>query len=180
MHTLIIKAHPRASGFSHRIAETYKNKQEQLGNTVEILELTQAENIQSFPVFADENHLVEDETTKRMQEKITQADELVFIFPVWWFDAPAIMKNWIDRNFTSGFAFRYRPDGKWWDKLLSGKTAKVFATAWGPGWLIGFFMGLIWKLGRFGFVGLKSTAFKVLGNFPKLTEVQKQAFLNTL
>jgi NAD(P)H dehydrogenase (quinone) len=112
MHTLIIKAHPRASGFTHRIAESYANKRQQIGNTVEILELTDPENTQSFAIFADESHILEDDSTKRMQEKITQADELVFIFPVWWFDAPAIMKNWMDRNFTSGFAFRYRPNGK--------------------------------------------------------------------
>lgn len=107
MNILVIKSHPRASGFSHQIAETYKKKQELAGNTVEILDLTLAENQQSYSSFSDETHLMEDDSTKRMQEKITWADELVFVFPVWWFDCPAIMKNWIDRNFTSGFAYKH-------------------------------------------------------------------------
>jgi NAD(P)H dehydrogenase (quinone) len=40
-----------------------------------------------------------DETTKKIQAKITWADELIFIFPIWWGDAPAIVKNFIDCNF---------------------------------------------------------------------------------
>jgi putative NADPH-quinone reductase len=100
MHSLIIKAHPRADGFSHRIAEKYKMKQISLGNTVELLELTDKENFQEYATFVDATHVLEDATTKRMQERITQADELVWIFPVWWMDAPAVMKNFWDRNFT--------------------------------------------------------------------------------
>ena len=30
MNTLIIKAHPRTDGFTHRIAESYKSKMEKL------------------------------------------------------------------------------------------------------------------------------------------------------
>lgn len=55
------------------------------------------------------------------------ADELVFVFPIWWGDAPAILKNFIDCNFHSGFAFRYengRPIG-----LLKGKSARIIATS---------------------------------------------------
>jgi hypothetical protein len=33
-----------------------------------------------------------------------------------------------------------------------GKMTKLYATAGGPGFIIGFFMGLIWKMGRFAFV----------------------------
>ncbi len=179
MHSLIIKAHPRVDGFTHIIAETYKEKSEKSGNTATILDLCDPANFQEYATFGDGNHIIEDESTKKMQELIRAADELVWVFPVWWMDAPAVMKNFWDRNFTSGFAFRYNPDGKV-DKLLPGKTTKVFATAWGPGWIIGFFMGLIWKLWRFGFVGLKTTSFRVLGSFPKKTEIEKSDFLNSL
>jgi len=179
MHSLIITAHPRASGFTHRIAESYQKKQISLGHTVELIDLCHPDNAQSYAEFVDESHLIEDESTKRMQEKISKADELVWIFPVWWMDAPAIMKNFWDRNFTSDFAFRYLTGGKV-EKLISEKTNKVYATAGGPGAIIGFFMGLIWKMGRFGFLGMKTTTFKVLGNFPKRTEAEKLKFLETL
>jgi putative NADPH-quinone reductase len=41
------------------------------------------------------------EQTQKIQSKISIADELVFIFPVWCGAAPAAMKNFIDANFTS-------------------------------------------------------------------------------
>lgn len=179
MHSLIIKAHPRADGFTHKIAQSYKEKAEKSGNTALILDLCDTENFQDYVTFVDTNRITEDESTKKMQKLISEADELVWIFPVWWFDAPAVMKNFWDRNFTSGFAFRYNPNGKT-DKLLTGKTTKLYATAGGPGFIIGFFMGLIWKMGRFAFVGLKTTTFKVFGTFPKRSEEEKQAFLDTL
>ena len=77
-------------------------------------------------------HQAENEQSKRPREvapymmrprpckhvKIKEADEIVFCFPVWWGDAPAILKNWLDYNFTSGFAFKYDPIGV--IKLLKG------------------------------------------------------------
>jgi multimeric flavodoxin WrbA len=34
-----------------------------------------------------------------MHDKILNADEIVLIAPIWWGQVPAIMKNFIDRNF---------------------------------------------------------------------------------
>jgi NAD(P)H dehydrogenase (quinone) len=39
MHSLIITAHPSSQGFTHAIAETYKEAKEKNGHTVEILNL---------------------------------------------------------------------------------------------------------------------------------------------
>ena len=128
MHSLIIKAHPRSDGFTHQIAESYRTKQEKSGHTVTVLDLCDPKNAQEYASFIDMSHIREDDTTRAMQKLISEADELVWVFPVWWMDCPAIMKNFWDRNFTSGFAFRYRENGKV-DKLLAGKTTKVFSTA---------------------------------------------------
>ncbi|KAM6934240.1 ribosyldihydronicotinamide dehydrogenase [quinone]-like [Xenentodon cancila] len=45
-----------------------------------------------------------DDITKE-QSKLTEADLVIFQFPMYWFSVPAIMKGWIDRVLTSGFAF---------------------------------------------------------------------------
>ncbi|KAM6976912.1 NAD(P)H dehydrogenase [quinone] 1 [Aplochiton taeniatus] len=39
------------------------------------------------------------------QRKITEADVIIFQFPMYWFSVPAIMKGWIDRVLTQGFSF---------------------------------------------------------------------------
>ncbi|XP_047666526.1 NAD(P)H dehydrogenase [quinone] 1 isoform X2 [Tachysurus fulvidraco] len=39
------------------------------------------------------------------QRKVQQADLVIFQFPLYWFNVPAIMKGWIDRVLTQGFAY---------------------------------------------------------------------------
>lgn len=41
----------------------------------------------------------------REQERLRWCDLLVLQFPLWWFSMPAIMKGWVDRVFTPGFAY---------------------------------------------------------------------------
>src|SRR5690606_24462588 len=67
-------------------------------------------------------------------EKIKWADHLVWIHPVWWGGLPANMKGFIDRLFLPGFAFQYRENSMFWDKLLKGKTAHIITTLDQPSW----------------------------------------------
>ncbi|XP_045076715.1 ribosyldihydronicotinamide dehydrogenase [quinone]-like, partial [Coregonus clupeaformis] len=39
------------------------------------------------------------------QRKVEAAELVIFQFPLYWFSVPAIMKGWIDRVLTQGFAF---------------------------------------------------------------------------
>ena len=41
----------------------------------------------------------------REQEKVRQADLIIFQFPMAWFSYPAILKGWLDRVLCTGFAF---------------------------------------------------------------------------
>jgi NAD(P)H dehydrogenase (quinone) len=42
------------------------------------------------------------------QEKINKADIIVFIYPVFWTEAPAKLVGWFDRVWTYGFAYGER------------------------------------------------------------------------
>ncbi len=70
----------------------------------------------------------------RAQALITQADHLVWVYPVWWGSVPAITKGFIDRVFLPGFAFKKREGSVWWDKYLTGKSARLICTLDQPGW----------------------------------------------
>ena len=66
-------------------------------------------------------------------DKMTKADEIVFVFPYWWGSMPAILKNFLDWNLSKGFAFTYensRPKG-----LLTGKSVKIFTTTGAPSFI---------------------------------------------
>lgn len=39
------------------------------------------------------------------QRKVTEAELIIFQFPLYWFSVPAIMKGWMDRVLAQGFAF---------------------------------------------------------------------------
>lgn len=53
-----------------------------------------------------EGHLSED--IIKEQNKLIAADLLILQFPMYWFGMPAIMKGWIDRVFTRGFAYTFQ------------------------------------------------------------------------
>jgi glutathione-regulated potassium-efflux system ancillary protein KefG len=45
------------------------------------------------------------------QEAIKRADKIVFQFPMYWFNAPSILKEWIDKVYALGFAFEITKEG---------------------------------------------------------------------
>lgn len=76
------------------------------------------------------------------QEKLDAADALVLQYPLWWFGMPAILKGWVDRVFTQGYAYRVRdPEtGKtrrYGDGGLAGKRGMVVVSVGAPGSALG-------------------------------------------
>ena len=55
----------------------------------------------------------------REQARVRAADGLVVIAPVYWFGFPAILKGWIERVFTHGFAYRLTAAG--WQGDVAGR-----------------------------------------------------------
>lgn len=177
MHSLILVAHPNPKGFAHRIASRYAAAREKLGHTSTILDLYNPENTQVYTRLNEQNKSIIDEKIEKMQTLIAQADEIVCAFPVWWFDCPAILKNWFDCNFTSGFAFKYRPGKLQPEKLLRGKTAKIFATAGSPRrvfWTVGLGMWMNFFFGRFGYVGISLKKYVIFGNIVKRSSEEER------
>jgi putative NADPH-quinone reductase len=131
MNILIIVAHPKEDSFTFAMAQTYKENRESKGNSVKMLDLYRDDHQQPFFTYDNNaNTLATDTAMKYYQEKISKADEVVFVFPYWWGSFPAILKNFFDWNLSKDFAFKYvdsRPKG-----LLTDKTVKVFTTTGAP------------------------------------------------
>jgi len=64
------------------------------------------------------------------QEKINSSDAIVFIFPLFWSDAPAKLVGWFDRVWTYGFAYGENRSMKQLEKGLvmisAGNTMEYF------------------------------------------------------
>lgn len=137
---LIINGHPNKESFNFGIAESYKKGALSSGAEVKeivIAELTFNPNLQ----FGYQKRTELEPDLLVAWEKIKWADHLVWIHPVWWGGLPAITKGFIDRLFLPGFAFQYRENSSFWDKLLKGKTAHIITTLDQPGWFYRFYFG---------------------------------------
>ncbi len=178
--TLIVTAHPSSHSFTHALAKHYAKAFQKAGGKAEILDLYARENQQPFLKFEDVKEWPSD-NLKYMQKKIKDADELVFCFPVWWSDSPAILKNWFQFNFTTDFAFKYTDKGP--QGFLKDKTAKFFVTADGPGFLFGGIlapMRLTFQFLILKFCGIKTTKFKVYGNMRKRDDTNRAKILREI
>ena len=185
MNTLIITAHPSDWGFTHKIAETYKQAREEKGDEVTIIDLYAPENQQSYLAFDEEmNPTTADAgadvaVQKIMQKHIAGADHIVFVHPIWWSSMPAVMKNWLDWTLDAGFAFNFLENGKV-EKLLTGKTAQVFVTADGPKMMYAFIrpmMSMMFGQGVLGFCGIKQKSFDL---FPDMHKHKNDADRNAM
>ena len=137
---VIINGHPNRDSFNFGIAEAYKNGAKQSGNEVKeiiISELNFNPNLQ----FGYQKRTELEPDLLEAWQKIQWADHLVWIHPVWWGGLPAITKGFIDRLFLPGFAFQYRENSVWWDKLLTGKTGHIITTLDQPSWYYRLFFG---------------------------------------
>jgi putative NADPH-quinone reductase len=178
---LIVTAHPSPTGFTHKMAIAYKQGAEKKGYKVEILDLYKTELQQGYFCFEyTEQNICDKEvaTRKIMQDKIMWANEVIFVSPMWWGTVPAIMKNWIDMNFTSHFSHKY-VDGKL-VKMLHEKSARVYMTSDAPAhlyWLVLNPFARIFSFNLFWFVGMKNNGIKLFGNFRLRTEEEKERFL---
>ncbi len=182
MKKLIIVAHPNPKSFTFALVTKYTELATAGWDSVEILDLYTTDLKQDFLRFENMKEMGKDETTRKLQEKITWANELDFFFPIWWGDAPAILKNFIDSNFWSGFAFQYvngKPVG-----LLKGKTARIISTSGGPSFFYTIILHIqfLWNFNRIGFCGIRQKSFTVFGdiNNPKKDKMKYLEKLGSL
>jgi len=174
MKSLIILAHPSQKSFNHAIAHVYKDASQDS----EIIDLYDQEWKQDFLSFEDIKEISKDPIRDRFQKKITDAKEITLVFPLWWGFAPAILKNFIDNNFTTGFAFEYK-DGKP-QGLLSNKKFNIFVTCDAPSWM--YYATLlpfktILSLMTFRFCGMKLRHFSLFGNTRASSKEKREKFL---
>jgi NAD(P)H dehydrogenase (quinone) len=75
------------------------------------------------------------------QEKIKWAEHIVLIYPVWWGSVPALLKGFFDRVLLPGFAFKKKENSLFWNRFLSGRSARIISTLDQPVWFYNLVMG---------------------------------------
>lgn len=143
MHTTIVFAHPWHGSFNKAILDTVTATLEKAGKEYVLLDL----NKDGFDPVMTERDLAgfsrgdaACDLTCQYQKVLTTTDELIFIFPVWWFAPPAILKGFIDKVMLVDFA--YRKKGYQMIGLLTHiKRAVVISTSEAPAIYFRMFCG---------------------------------------
>lgn len=176
----IINGHPNKDSFNFGIAKAYREGA--LASGAEVREITIAE-MKFDPVlhFGYQKRMELEPDLLKAWEIILWADHLVWIHPVWWGGLPAMMKGFIDRLFLPGFAYKYRENSVWWDKLLKGKTAHIITTLDQPGWYYWLLYGKPsinqLKKSTLEFCGVKPVKVTYIGIIRNSTEKQRAKWL---
>jgi len=133
MNALIVVSHPNPSSLTHSIAGRIAQGITNAGHVSEIADLT-AEGfdprfgLADFAVHHREAAPPADVLAE--QARIDRADALVLVFPIFWWSMPGLLKGWIDRVFSNGWAFDYGADARLEKKL---QRLKVHLVAIGGG-----------------------------------------------
>ena len=129
MKAVVIYAHPNPMSFNSAIAAVVREELEKKGAQVKFKDLyamnwnpvLSAKDFEGYHT----GNLPED--IKAEQADISEADVIVMVSPVWWFSIPAILKGYIDRVLSIGFAYEYTPTGP--RGMLNGKKALLITTS---------------------------------------------------
>jgi len=129
---LIVITHPEKNSLTHALAAAVAQGIEQRGNKVTLADLV-AEGFD--PRFTRDDYRVSQiggtppADVVREQQRIERADALILVFPVYWWSFPALLKGWLDRVLTNGWAYEEGEGGQLVKKLTKLKL-HMLPLAW--------------------------------------------------
>ena len=145
--TTIILAHPWHGSFNKSILDETIDNLKKNNKEYTVIDLNKDEfnptlKEDELALLSEGKH--KDALVERYQAALKQSDALVFIFPVWWADTPAILKGFLDKVMLKGFAYSNGKLGL--QGLLTNiKRTTVITTSNSPKWYLRYFAGnAIW------------------------------------
>lgn len=126
LHILLIFGHPRKDSYCAALADQYMQGAQEAEVQIRRLDLIDLDFEPQVLVASPQKQFVEPDLAQA-KELILWADHLVFVFPTWWGNVPALVKGFLDRCFVPGFAFR-EIQFDHYERMLSPRTAQIITT----------------------------------------------------
>ena len=131
MKILVVYTHPVPDSYNRSVLNSVKAGLEAAGHEYQVADLYQ-ENFQPAMTAEDfnqfDNQPMPDDIVKE-QARVEWSDGIVFVFPVWWWSMPGMLKGWIDRVMSYGWAWIDPADPD--SGFLKSRKILVLATAGG-------------------------------------------------
>ena len=111
MNAHIVYCHPSKTSCTHAVCESFIRGVLDSGNTCTVSDLYALDfdgDITEAEYLRDANYRDTGECPPEIraeQDRINNSDALVFVYPVFWTEAPAKLKGWFDRVWSFGFAY---------------------------------------------------------------------------
>jgi putative NADPH-quinone reductase len=182
---VIIQGHPDPTDnhFCHALATEYAKGAESTGHTVRVIEIAQIE----FPVLRskeDFDNGIPPESIRIAQQLIHEAEHLVMFYPLWLGTMPAYFKAFLEQVFRPGFAANKLRADKPWEKLLTGRTARIVITMGMPAFIYRwyYFAHSLKSLERniLGFCGIGPTKDTLVGMVDTIDQAKRKKWLSKM
>jgi NAD(P)H dehydrogenase (quinone) len=128
---LVVHGHPNQDSLSTALAQAYTDSVHAHGGHTTRLALREL----AFDPILHHGYVGTqplEPDLERAAEAILRAKHVAWFMPCWWNGVPALVKGFVERVFTPGFAFRYTDHAKLPEKLLGGRSARVVASMDSP------------------------------------------------
>jgi putative NADPH-quinone reductase len=177
---LIINGHPNKESLCSAFAQSYKKGAESTGaqcNLVNLIDLDFNPNL----LYGFQKRIEIEPDVEKMQKAILDAEHIVLVYPNWWSTYPAIVKAFVDRVFIPKFAFGYRDNSIFIDRLLKGRSARLIVTMDSPSWYYSLFMKSpghkSMKKGTLEFCGIKPVKITEFTMIKTSNEEKRKAWI---
>jgi NAD(P)H dehydrogenase (quinone) len=201
MQVLLVYVHPEPTSFTAALKNTALEALRGAGHTVEVSDLyaegfnpvagrhdfTGMADPSRFHYQTEQGHAHRTGTFApdivREQERFARADLVVWLYPIWWGNVPAMLKGWFERVLAFGFAYA---DGKRYDTgffrekkgilcLTSGGTRDRFSA----NGVYGEMDQVLWSVQRLviEYLGMQALEPFVAYAAPRVDQATREAYL---
>lgn len=182
---LVVQGHPdaRSDHFCYALADAYIKGTHETGHEVNLITVSKL----NFSLLHSKEEW-ENETPsidiRKAQNDIERAEHIVIFYPLWLGSMPALLKAFFEQTLRPGFAIDTKKNGKGWDKLLNGKSARIVITMGMPAMIYRWYFRAhsLKSLERnvLGFCGIKPIKENLIGMVEEENEAKHKKWLEKM
>jgi putative NADPH-quinone reductase len=181
----ILQGHPDPSGarYGRALAQAYARGTEEAGHAARTIDVASLD----FPILRSKEEWEKGlypKAVRQAQDTIRWAEHLVIFYPLWLGSMPALLKAFLEQVMRPGFATTGIEAGKPWQRLLTGKSARVVVTMGMPALAYRWYFGAhsLKSLERniLGFVGIGPIRETLIGMVEACGAAKREKWLEKL
>jgi NAD(P)H dehydrogenase (quinone) len=177
---VIVVGHPHADSYCEALGKAYLRGADSSGHQAQMFVLARMKfDAILREGYRREQQLEPDLVTAR--QVLLASDHIVFVFPLWCGDMPAIMKGFIERVLQRDLLTIRAAGGKADWKILKGKSARVIMTMGMPGWFYRWYFGAhalkLLKRNILHFTGVRPVRSTIYGMIEAVSDDKRKEWL---